>query len=109
MITGIVQYDLPPHIDEAACRRHFHMIAPGFLQVPGLIRKQFIHAAEAPVAGGVYLWESRQAAEAFYSGPWRDGIIDRYGAPPRIMYFETFAIADVPTQTATTFDQPAQR
>jgi hypothetical protein len=101
MITAIVLYDLPPHIDKAACRAHFHSIAPGFLEVPGLIRKQFIYASEGGYAGGCYLWKSRAAAEAFYSGPWREGIIDRYGAPPRITYFDTFAIADVPAGKAT--------
>ena len=25
-------------------------------------------------AGGVYLWQTRAAAEAFYTGPWLDGI-----------------------------------
>ena len=77
------------------------MIAPGFLSVPGLLRKQFIHSVDGGVAGGSYLWENRAAAEAFYNGPWLDGIIRRYGAPPRISYFETFAIADVPAQSAT--------
>jgi hypothetical protein len=103
MITAIVIYDLPPHIGKADCRANFHAIAPGFLDVPGLIRKQFIHAAEGGFAGGCYLWESRNAAEAFYSGPWRKGIIDRYGAPPRITYFDTFAITDVPARQAVTF------
>ncbi len=96
MITAIVLYDLPPHIDRAACRAHFEGIAPGFLKVPGLIRKQFICDAEGHQAGGSYLWQNRSAAEEFYSGPWMDGIVSRYGAPPRITYFDTFAIADVP-------------
>jgi hypothetical protein len=104
MITAIVLYDLPPHIDEANCRAHFHAIAPGFLDVPGLIRKQFIYAAEGGCAGGSYLWENRKAAETFYSGPWREGIISRYGGPPRIRFFNTFAIADVPARKTTTFD-----
>jgi hypothetical protein len=103
MITAIVLYDLPPHIDKESCRAHFHAIAPGFLEVPGLVRKQFIHAVDGKVAGGSYLWESRAAAEAFYSGPWIEGIITRYGAPPRITYFETFAIADVPAGQAKKF------
>ena len=30
MITAIVQYKLPPQIDEAACRDHFHEIAGTF-------------------------------------------------------------------------------
>jgi Putative mono-oxygenase ydhR len=102
MITAIVLYDLPPSISKKACREHFHSIAPGFLKVPGLIRKQFIHAQDGGVAGGSYLWESRAAAEAFYSGPWLEGIIQRYGAPPRITFFDTFAIADVPLQQVVT-------
>jgi hypothetical protein len=32
MITATVRYKLPPHIDRAACRAHFHKIAPGFRQ-----------------------------------------------------------------------------
>jgi hypothetical protein len=103
VITAIVLYDLPPNIDKEACRAHFHSIAPGFLDVPGLVRKQFIHATEGGVAGGCYLWESQAAAETFYSGPWREGIILRYGAPPRITYFDTLAIADVPARQAVAF------
>ena len=101
MITAIVLYDLPKSIDREACRAHFQKIAPGFLDVPGLLRKQFIHSIDGGVAGGSYLWESLEAAKAFYNGPWLEGIIQRYGAPPRISYFETFAIADVAAQSAT--------
>ena len=54
MITAIVQYKLPPHIDLAACAAHFRSIAPDFRAVPGLIRKQFIYAEDG-WAGGVYL------------------------------------------------------
>jgi hypothetical protein len=52
MITAIVQYRLPPTIDLAACAAHFRAIAPGFRQVHGLIRKQFIYAEDG-WAGGV--------------------------------------------------------
>lgn len=96
MITAIVLYDLPPGIDEAACRSHFEGIAPSFLTIPGLVRKQFIYKLGGGEAGGSYLWENLDAAKAFYSGPWIDGIVARYGAPPRITYFDTFAIADIP-------------
>ena len=82
MITAIVQYKLPPHIGQAACAAHFRTIAPGFRYVPGLIRKQFIYAEDG-WAGGVYLWETQAAAEAFYTGPWLDGIRERYGMDPQ--------------------------
>src|SRR5579871_4759447 len=42
MITATVRYKLPTHIDYAACREHFHKIAPGFREVKGLISKHFI-------------------------------------------------------------------
>ena len=93
MITAIVQYKLPPHIDLAACAAHFRDIAPGFRDVPGLVRKQFIYAEDG-WAGGVYLWQTRAAAEAFYAGPWLDGIRDRYGMDPQIKFFETACITD---------------
>jgi hypothetical protein len=93
MITAIVQYRLPPSIDLAACAAHFRKIAPGFRTVPGLIRKQFIYAEDG-WAGGVYLWKTRADAEAFYSGPWVDGIRERYGMDPQIKYFHTACVTD---------------
>ena len=100
MITALVLYDLPPHIDREACRQHFLKIAPDFLGVPGFIRKQFIHDVNGGVAGGSYIWESLAAAKAFYNGPWLEGIRARYGCEPRVTYFETFAIADQATHYA---------
>lgn len=94
MITAIVLYDLPPSIGLEECRAHFAMIAPDFMPLPGFVRKQFICAADGRVAGGVYMWEDRAAAEQFYGGPWHKGIIERYGNAPRIQYFETVAVAD---------------
>ena len=93
MITAIVQYQLPASISLEDCAAHFRKIAPGFRAVPGLVRKQFIYAKDG-WAGGVYLWQSRTAAEAFYGGPWRDGIRERYGMDPQIKYFETACITD---------------
>jgi len=93
MITAIVQYKLPSSIDPDACAAHFRGIAAGFRTVPGLVRKQFIYAEDG-WAGGVYLWQSRAAAEAFYSGPWLQGIRERYGMDPQIKYFETACITD---------------
>ena len=93
MITAIVLYELPSHISLAACAAHYRSIAPGFRDVPGLIRKQFIYAEDG-WAGGIYLWQTREDAEAFYSGPWLDGIRDRYGMDPQIRFFQTPCITD---------------
>jgi hypothetical protein len=110
MITAVVLYDLPPAIGLDQCRAHFAKIAPDFLQIVGFVRKQFICSSDGKTAGGVYMWKDRASAERFYSGPWREGIIERYGNPPRIQYFETVALADATTAfagaLAASSDQP---
>ena len=93
MITAIVRYKLPMQIDHSACREHFHKIAPSFRSVKGLISKHFIWN-ENGWAGGVYQWERMEDAKAFYSGPWLDGIVQRYGMKPQIEFYEVFALTD---------------
>jgi hypothetical protein len=94
MITAIVLYDLPASIGLEECRAHYATIAPDFLTIPGFLRKHFICDRQGGVAGGVYLWETQEAAERFYSGEWLAGIRARYGTEPRITYFETLALTD---------------
>ena len=36
----------------------------------------------------------RADAEAFYTGPWLEGIRERYGMDPQIKYFETACVTD---------------
>src|SRR3984957_11459199 len=73
--------------------RALHKIAPGFCDVRGLISKHFIWN-ESGWAGGVYQWENIEDAKAFYSGPWLDGIVERYGMNPQIEFYEVFAVTD---------------
>jgi hypothetical protein len=105
VIVAIVRYRLPPAIDYAACRAHFLRIAPSFLTAPGLLSKRFIWS-ETGIAGGVYEWNSLEDAQRFYSGPWRQGIVERYGMEPEIEYFDVFAITD--TRTGSVAELPAR-
>ena len=128
MITATVRYKLPPHIDYAACRAHFHKIAPGFRDAKGLISKHFIchltakggqvqghvtatggqgQGSESRWAGGIYQWETLEDAKAFYSGPWLDGIVERYGMRPQIEFYEVFAVTDNARGTVQLFEAPA--
>jgi len=91
MITAIVEYTLPPSIGREECLAHFTKIAPGFRTEPGFVRKHFLYS-DSGTGGGVYLWETREDAERFYSGPWLEGIRSRYGVDPKITYYETLVI-----------------
>ncbi|KIZ41724.1 MULTISPECIES: YdhR family protein [Rhodopseudomonas] len=94
MITTVVQFHLatPISLDEAT--RRFEGSAPKYQKLPGLIRKYYIRSEDGRSAGGVYLWESRQAAEAVYGGEWRDRVAKLYGAEPVIAWFDTPVIVD---------------
>ena len=51
-------------------------------------------AAQPPRAGGVYLWKSREDADALYTDRWKQLIRDQYGSDPVISYFESPVIVD---------------
>src|ERR1700676_5188271 len=93
MITATVRYKLPPHINYAACREHFHKIAAGFRDVKGLISKHFIWRESGWARCGSQ-WERIEDAKPFYGGLWLDGIVERYGMKPQIEFYEVFAVTD---------------
>jgi hypothetical protein len=94
MITTLVQFHLPLPItlDEAA--RRFESSAPKYRNLPGLVRKYYVLSDDGRSAGGVYLWESRAAAEKVYDGEWRERVTKLYGGAPAITWFETPVIVD---------------
>ena len=105
MIIAIVRYKLLPSIDYNDCLAHFTKIAPGFREAKGLISKHFFWG-ENGIAGGVYQWETLEAAKAFYNGPWLSGIVERYRMTPEIEYFNLLAQTDNTTGKVTVFEKP---
>lgn len=94
MITAIVRFKLPATITTAEAATLFQGSAPKYRGLAGLVRKYYLHDAAGNVGGGVYLWESRAAAEKVYTAEWRRMIADRYGAEPEISFYETPVIVD---------------
>ena len=94
MITTIVQFQLPSPITLAEATRRFESSAPKYQNIPGLIRKYYIRSEDGRVAGGIYLWETRAAAERVYSGEWRERVEKLYGAKPVIAWFDSPVVVD---------------
>ena len=94
MITTIVQFGLaePISLEEAAKR--FKSSAPKYQKLPGLIRKYYIRSEDGHTAGGVYLWETREAAETAYAGEWRTRVAQLYGAEPVNSWFDSPVVVD---------------
>ncbi|WP_262300085.1 monooxygenase [Microvirga sesbaniae] len=93
MITAIVRFPLPQGLSSDDVKAIYEHSVPQFRGAAGLIRKYYLHGADQ-TGGGVYLWESREAAEMMYSEAWRQQIANRFGAAPQIEYFETPVIID---------------
>ena len=93
MITAIVRFNIPKETTLAQATDAYRGTAPKYQGLPGLVRKYYLFGEECEV-GGVYLWESREQAEAFYNADWKKFIADRYGAEPKIQYFESPVIVD---------------
>ena len=93
MITAIVQFDLPADVDRQKASEIFQRIAPLYRKMEGLIHKYFCFSAEGKGAG-IYLWETREAAEKVYAGVWRERIKELYGVEPEIQYYEPLLVVD---------------
>ncbi len=94
MITALVQFELPQPITKEKAREIFSTTAPKYRDIQGLLRKYYILSQDGRTAGGVYLWKSREDADRLYTREWREFIVEKYGAPPSVTYYESPVIVD---------------
>jgi len=89
MFLTLVRFvlDEPMSLEDAT--RRFALSAPKYLHVPGLVRKHYVWSEDGRTVGGVYLWKSRDDAEACYGGEWRERVRILYGVEPQISWFES--------------------
>src|SRR5262245_59433406 len=94
MITALVQFSLPEAISLAEAAKRSESSAPKYRNLNGLVRKYYLRSEDGRTAGGVYLWESRAAAEAVYDAEWSARVEKLYGSKPTITWFDTPVIVD---------------
>ena len=107
MITAIVNFPAPEGATLASITAAFSATSPMYEKLPGLIRKYYLFDPESGIGGGVYLWEDRARAEAFYDEAWRARIAEKYGVAPDIRFFESPVIIDNALETVTVAAAPA--
>ncbi len=93
MITAITEFKLPKGTPRERALEIFKASVPRYSGFPGLIRKYYLYGADDSVKG-VYLWESRAAAEKLYTPEFRKGVKERFGSEPTITFFETPIVID---------------
>jgi hypothetical protein len=89
----VVQFDLPKRTEEQAIKGGTGT-APIYrdLGQKGLIRKDYLNGETG--TGGVYLWESRRAAEAWFTEERVAELTQRFGARPRLTWYDTHVTVD---------------
>jgi arabinogalactan endo-1,4-beta-galactosidase len=106
MIVASVRFRLRPGTSLEEATKVFEASAPRYRAAPGLVTKYYVFGNGK--GGGVYIWESRQAAEKMYTAEWKKMIAERYGAEPEIEWLENPVTVDnVNGRVTVTAPQPA--
>jgi hypothetical protein len=89
----VVQFDLPKRTEEQAVKGGTST-APIYrgLAAKGLIRKDYLNGDGG--TGGVYLWESRASAEAWFTEDRMVELTKRFGIRPRLTWYDTYVTVD---------------
>ena len=89
----VVQFDLPKRTEEQAVKGG-SSTAPIYrdLAKQGLIRKDYLNGETG--TGGVYLWDSRAAAQAWFTEERVAELTKRFGARPRLTWYDTHVTVD---------------
>lgn len=94
MITAIATFQLPNPITLDEARKIFLSTAPKYLGVTGLIRKYYMLSEDGSTVGGVYLWNSREDADAMYTESWKSFVREKYGTDPSVTYMDSPIVVD---------------
>jgi hypothetical protein len=89
----VVQFDLPKRTEEQAIKGGMSS-APIYrgLATKGLIRKDYLNGEAG--TGGVYLWDNRKSAEAWFTEERIAELTKRFGARPRLTWSDTHVTVD---------------
>lgn len=90
MITVISRF---PVGSATEAKRKFVESVPRYQTAPGLLRKYY-YVDDEGYGGGVYLFRSREHAEALFDDAFAASIQERFGAAPHVTYLPTVLIID---------------
>src|SRR5690349_4687541 len=94
MIGTIVTFQFAADFDEAKLRTIAERAEQKFRGMPGLRSKAFTVDVEHKRAVNFYVWESRAAAESFFTPQLSEGVTALYGVPPEIVFVDVIALVD---------------
>lgn len=87
LVAVVVIAKIPPGAPRAKVEEGILASVPTYQNIPGLVRKAFTVNDDS--YGGLYLWASRAAAEAWFTSEFVARVKARTGAEPQIIYFDS--------------------
>ena len=93
MVVVQVLWPQPPQTLEQA-RAMAEKSAPKFRGKPGLQTKHYLRERETGLGGGMYVWDSRELAEAHYNAQWRAQMTAMSGHEPQVRFFDVPLVVD---------------
>lgn len=99
-VVAVVEVPTPPGLSRPALDAALRQAVPQYRNVAGLIHKRFTVSVAGGSFGGVYAFESRSAAEAWFNPAWYARVLKTYGRPGVVRYYEVVAEVDGPVAAA---------
>lgn len=103
MITAIVNWRVAPGVDRPTLLERFKKSIPVYKNLPGLVRKYICFDIERSQGFGIYLWETREQAEAFYKMA-TPIIKQETGFEPTVNLYDTPIVVDNLTGETLVYD-----
>ncbi|MGI9342865.1 MAG: hypothetical protein ACR2QV_08430 [Gammaproteobacteria bacterium] len=100
MIAKIVSFQLPADMTRDAVVAAAREAARDWIDHPGLVRKDFLLDADN-VTYGYYLFRDRESAELAHDAAFVEQLRERFGAVPKMEYFDHLLTADAETGKIT--------
>jgi hypothetical protein len=86
-VVVVVRIPAPWYAPAFLIRRRFRQAVPQYQALPGLRRKYFT-LTDDRLFGGIYLWDDRASADAFFTDAWHASVRRKYGVPGQVDVFD---------------------
>jgi len=93
MLIVKVTFKIPKGLDLATLKGKFEETAPMYRGTKGLIRKNYICDLDKSIGGGIYCFDNRENADAWFDDDRIEWLTNRFSKPD-IEYFENPVIVD---------------
>lgn len=93
MIIANVRFPVPAG-NRAEFEQKLQASVVKYEKLDGLIRKYYVLSEDGETAGGIYLWESKAKAQAWYNEEWKKNMTAAWGQAPMLEYLDCPIVVD---------------